>query len=141
MSLNNNPFTGVAVCVFKANKILLGRRNKMPDINSWQCPGGLLKTGESVFDCAQRLVLYKTGLNVQNFQYGPYTNNRFIQDDFHSITLYVSAEYLNGELDASNYSGAEDWQWFKLNELPEPLFLPLDILYKEHGVWLASVVE
>jgi len=141
MSLNDNPVVGVAACVFKGNKILLGRRKKNPDINSWQCPGGLLKIDESIFDCAHRAIIHKTGLKVHELQYGPYTNNRFIQDDFHSVTLYVSAEYLSSEIDSSNYSGAEDWQWFGLDELPAPLFLPLDILCKKHRDWLDSIAR
>ncbi len=141
MPLNDNPAVGVAACVFKGNKILLGRRRKNPGIDDWQCPGGLLKENESVFDCARRLVLFKAGLNTQNLQYGPYTNNRFIQHAFHSVTLYVSAKYSSGELDASNYSGAEDWQWFRLDKLPRPLFLPLDILCEKHGDWLAAIAD
>ena len=139
VSLNNEPAVGVAVCVFAENKILLGRRKKNPGINCWQCPGGLLNKSESIFECARRLVLHKTGLNIHRLHYGPYTNNRFIQEEFHSVTLYVSAEYLSGNLDASSYSWAEDWQWFSLDALPEPLFLPLRILHEKHEGWLTSV--
>jgi len=134
-----SPVVGVAVCVFKENKILLGRRKNNPGINTWQCPGGLLDPNEAIFECARRLVLHKTGLNIYQLHYGPYTNNRFVQDNFHSVTLYVSAEYLSGEIDASNYSKAEDWQWFDVDEMPGPLFLPLAILQKKHADWLSSI--
>ena len=136
MSLNSHPLVGVAVCVIKDNKILLGRRKKNPGMNTWQLPGGLLNKDEAVFECARRLVIYKTGLNTRGLQYGPYTNNRFNQHDVHSVTLYVSAKYLSGDIDGSKYSLAEDWQWFKLDELPEPLFLPLQLLREKHSDWL-----
>ena len=140
MQTNNRPATGVAVCVIRNNKLLLGRRKKNPGINSWQCPGGLLQLNESIMDCAARLVLHKTGLNINCMHYGPYTNNRFSEDGSHSVTLYVSADYTSGDIDASHYSQAEDWQWFELNKLPEPLFLPLRILQQKNEAWLMSLV-
>ena len=140
VSKNNDPVVGVAACVVKDQQILLGRRKKKQGMNSWQCPGGLLGADESIFECARQLILFKTGLNVHDLQYGPYTNNRFSQYESHSVTLYVSAEYLSGEIDESSYSWAEDWQWFSLDKLPEPLFLPLQRLHEKHEDWLASVL-
>jgi 8-oxo-dGTP diphosphatase len=139
VSPDSAPVVGVAACIFKENKILLGRRKKSPGMNGWQCPGGLLEKSESVFECARRLVLRKAGLNIHRLHYGPYTNNRFTQEDFHSVTLYVSAEYLSGEIDSSGYRGADEWQWFSLDKFPEPLFLPLRILHEKHRGWLSSL--
>ena len=132
------PLVGVAVCVLKDNQILLGRRKKNPGFNSWQCPGGLLTQGESVFDSAHRLVMHKTGINIHNLLAGPYTNNKFDQSPLHSVSLYVSAEYLNGEINAQNYVQAEDWQWFDIDELPATLFLPLQLLQENNLQWLLA---
>ena len=138
MSSVKGSGVGVAICVFKNKQILLGKRKKKPGKNSWQCPGGWLNQNESVFECAQRLVKYKTGLKIQQLNYGPYTNNRFNEDDIHSVSLYVSAEYLSGEIDSRHYLQADDWQWFDLDKLPSPLFLPLQLLQKKHNQWLSS---
>ena len=137
-NLEVGPLVGVAVCVFKDNKILLGRRKKTPGFNSWQCPGGLLILGESVFDSAHRLVMHKTGIKIHNLLAGPYTNNHFDQSSLHTVSLYVSAEYLHGEINAQNYVQAEDWQWFDIDELPAALFLPLQLLLENNLQWLLT---
>lgn len=138
MSVNIAPLVSVAVCVFKNDKILLSRRRKSPESNTWQCPGGPLNSNESIFECAHRIVLFKTNLMIHRLNYGPYTNNRFTQQDSHTVTLYASADYLSGEIDASRYSQAQDWQWFSLDDLPAPLFLPLKTLLSKHSAWLKS---
>lgn len=139
VSLTDKPSVGVAALVFKDGKLLLGKRNKSPGMNTWQCPGGLLEHGEAVFECARRETLEETGLVLHNLSYGPYTNNRFGAYQEHTVTLYVVAEYMGGEL--SNYEKdiADDWQWFNLNELPEPLFLPLQQLLEKHADWINNL--
>ncbi len=133
------PRVGVAVLVFRDGRLLLGLRRKSPGANSWQCPGGFLEYGESVFDCARRETREKTGMSIHNLYCGPYTNNRFTGDDRHTVTLYVVADYLAGESQPLEKALAGDWQWCDLRRLPQPLFLPLEILYNKHGDWLYSI--
>jgi 8-oxo-dGTP diphosphatase len=133
------PRVGVAALVFRNGRLLLGRRGKLPGANSWQCPGGFLEYGESVFDCARRETREETGLAIHNLNYGPYTNNRFAEDGQHTVTLYVVADYLSGELQALEGARAGAWQWCDLRGLPQPLFLPLQILCNKYGKWLCSV--
>lgn len=135
----NQPQVGVAVVIYKQGQYLLGQRKKSPGVNTWQCPGGLMQIGESVFECARREVEEETGLIIHNLEYGPYTNNRFVNEGVHTVTLYVVAEYLSGEVVVREKDKAICWQWFNLNELPQPLFLPLQILVDRHGDWLASI--
>ncbi len=131
----DQPQVGVAVVIFRQGKCLLGKRKKSPEKNSWQCPGGFMRSGESVFECARRKVKEETGLVIHNLKYGPYTNNRFIDDSVHTVTLYVVAEYLGEAMDEKEKDRAKCWQWFNLNELPQPLFLPLQRLVDEHNNW------
>ena len=104
----NRPVIAVAVCVIKDSKILLGKRKKTPEIDSWQLPGGLLNDKETVFESSLRVVSRKVGVHIEDLDSGPYTNNIFTQPDYHSVSLYVSARYISGDVDASNYDQAED---------------------------------
>lgn len=134
------PVVGVATLVFKQGRLLLGRRKKTPGFNTWQCPGGLLQTNETIFDCARREVLEETGMVIHNLNYGPYSNNIFSTEAVHSVSLYVTAD-TDDEPRSLEPQLAKDWQWFELATLPQPLFLPLDELLKHHQAWLDSVAK
>jgi 8-oxo-dGTP diphosphatase len=140
MSEADYPRVGVATLVVRDGRLLLGRRRKSPGMNTWQCPGGLLEKNESVFECARRETLEETGLTIHNLHYGPYTNNRFAEAGEHTVTLYVAAAYLGGELQKLEADRADEWQWCDLQQLPRPLFLPLETLLQKHADWLDSVV-
>lgn len=143
MDQRNYPKTGVAALIFNDGHLLLGQRKKVPGKNTWQCPGGLLELGESVFECARRETMEETGLVIRNLTYGPYTNNRFPSEADHSVTLYVRADYLSGEISHTEQNLGDNWQWFDINHLPSPLFLPLQLLIDRHKDWLrsAGVIE
>ncbi len=134
------PVVGVATLIFKQGKLLLGQRKKTPGYKTWQCPGGLLQANEAIFDCARREVLEETGMAIHNLNYGPYSNNIFLAESEHSVTLYVTAE-TDDEPRGLEPHLAEDWQWFEPGALPQPLFLPLDELLKHHRSWLESVAK
>ncbi|MCW8853790.1 MAG: NUDIX domain-containing protein [Gammaproteobacteria bacterium] len=125
------PVTGVATLIIDNGHLLLGYRSKSPGKNTWQCPGGLLEAGESVFDCAIRETREETGLDINNLKFGPYTNNYFVDEGFHSVTLYVTANCAGGKLDKKEPDLAKNWAWFAKDKIPEPLFLPLQILVEE----------
>ena len=129
------PVTGVATLIIDNGCLLLGHRRKSPGKNTWQCPGGLLEVGESVFDCAIRETREETGLDIHNLKFGPYTNNYFVKEHFHSVTLYVIANWAGGKLDKKEPDLAKDWAWFAKDKIPEPLFLPLQILIEEQPVF------
>ena len=61
MQTVNRPVTGVAALIINNGRLLLGYRSKSPGKNTWQCPGGLLDAGESIFDCAIRETREETG--------------------------------------------------------------------------------
>jgi 8-oxo-dGTP diphosphatase len=43
----------------------------------------------------------------------------------------MKSEYASGELKLMEPNKCEKWDWFNINDLPEPLFLPLKNLLKE----------
>jgi len=129
--MSKNPQIGVGAIVIKNNKILLGKRKKSHGVGGWQFPGGHLEFGETIEDCAKREVLEETGLSITNIRLGPYTNDIFSLEEKHYVTLYVIANYQSGELTICEPEKCEQWDWFEWNNLPQPLFLPIENLLKQ----------
>ncbi len=125
------PQIGVGVIIIKENKILLGKRKKSHGAGSWQFPGGHLEFQESIEDCARREVFEETALEIENIRFGPYTNDIFVQEQKHYVTLYVIADYKAGQLTVCEPEKCEKWDWFDWNLMPEPLFLPIQNLLKQ----------
>lgn len=136
----NRPAIGVAVVVIKAGKVLLGRRKGPHGSGFWSFPGGHLEFNETIEDCARREVLEETGIRLRNIRYGPFTNNIFADERKHSVTLFVVAEYAGGMEQAREPDKGECWGWHRWEELPQPLFLPIENLLGL-GIDLQFLVE
>lgn len=122
------PRVGVAVIVMRNNKILLGRRRGAHGAGTWALPGGHLEFGETVAQCAAREVLEETGLQIDEIQLGPYTNDVFAAEHKHYITLIALAPCRSGEPQPLEPDKCEGWYWFGWDEFPQPLFQPLQTL-------------
>ena len=129
--MNNQVRVGVAAVIFREGRILLGERIGSHGANTWATPGGHLELGESIEECAQRETLEETGLEVGAFRKLGFTNDIFEKEGKHYVTLYVVATSTSGEPQVMEPHQCKQWQWFDLDELPEPLFLPLVNLLKE----------
>src|SRR5437867_13297658 len=81
------PQIGVGVLLLRDSHVLLGQRRGSHGSDTWAPPGGHLEFGESVEDCARREVREETGLALQNIRPGPYTNDVFIAEGKHYVTL------------------------------------------------------
>jgi len=60
----SRPLVGVGVVVWKADRVLLIRRAKLPLRHDWSIPGGAQELGETVAECAVREVAEETGLEI-----------------------------------------------------------------------------
>ena len=125
------PLIGVAAIVIKDNKVLLGNRKNAHGAGTWAFPGGHLEYKESIEECAKREVFEETGIHIKNIRYGTFTNDIFLKDQKHYVTLFVISEYDEGDLELKEPEKCEKWDWFLWNELPEPKFLPLENLLKQ----------
>jgi 8-oxo-dGTP diphosphatase len=124
---------GIAVIVLRDGKVLLGRRVSVSHgAGTWQFPGGHLESFEEIEDCAVREVAEETGLVLGRLRRGPYTNDRFISEGRHYVTLYVVAEAPEGTPEVREPAKCAEWGWFDWDELPEPLFLPILNLRRQH---------
>ena len=122
---------GVAVVIIRDGKILLGERIGSHGANTWATPGGHLEMGEEIEACAIRETLEETGLEVSEVSPLGFSNDVFNSLNKHYLTLYVVAQGVEGEPEIMEPNKCLAWQWFGLDELPEPLFLSLENFLKQ----------
>jgi len=130
--MTKRPLVGLGVLIFNEdNQILLGKRIASHGHSSWAPPGGHLEFGESFEECAARELEEETGLKIEGFEFVAITNNVFIEDDKHYISVFVKAK-LPEEQEVVNLEPykVEKWEWFGVDDLPDDLFLPLRNLIK-----------
>lgn len=124
------PKVGVGVFVLKDNTLLMGKRKNALAAGTWGLPGGNLEFGEELEICAQREVLEETGIYIKNIKPAAFTNDIFVKELKHYITIFMIAEYASGEVQVCEPEKCEGWQWVQWDHLPFPCMLPLDNLKK-----------
>jgi len=125
------PRIGVGIIIVKENKVLMGKRRNAHGDGSWSFPGGHLEFNEAVEECGKREVLEETGITIKNIWPATFTNDIFPKERKHYVTLYLLSEYDAGEVRVMEPEKCEQWQWFSWDNLPRPLFLPIQNLLKQ----------
>lgn len=121
----DRPKVGIGVIVVKDNLILFGKRKNAHGDGTWSFPGGHLEFGESFEECAKREVLEECGLIVSNFKLVGVTNDIFGKEKKHYITIFMRCYYISGTPKTLEPDKLEKWEWFEINNFPQPLFLPI----------------
>jgi 8-oxo-dGTP diphosphatase len=130
--MKKSPKIGVGVIVIKDNKVLLGKRKNAHGEGSWCFPGGYLEFNEDIEGCAKREVLEETGTTIKNVRLATFTNDVFKKENKHYVTLFVVCEHGSGNVKVMETDKCEKWEWYEWNNLPEPLFLPIQNLKKQN---------
>ena len=128
--MEQRPGVGVGVLVRRDGKILLGKRRGSHGEGAWAAPGGHLEFNEEFETCARREVHEETNLVVTNVHVVAITNDIFVQERRHYITIFMVCDYAGGDLKTMEPDKCVEWQWFAWDALPRPLFLPLENLLK-----------
>ena len=116
------PLIGVGCLIQRDGKILLGQRKSAHGAGCWAPPGGHLEFGESVESCATRELLEETGLKPLSLHLGPWVENVMEGGQKHYITIFVFIDKFVGEPLLLEPDKCEGWEWFHLDNFPQPLF-------------------
>ncbi len=127
-SKKSRPLIGVGVIVLRQGCLLLLERRSVHGAGSWSTPGGHLEFGESPEDCAIREVREETGVEIGDVHFLGITNDFFAANDKHYITLWMQGRYRSGTAVVNAPYEMRAVDWFPLEALPRPLFLPLQNL-------------
>ncbi|MBR9691448.1 NUDIX domain-containing protein [Candidatus Woesearchaeota archaeon] len=125
------PKVGVGVFVIKDGEFLLGKRKNAHGEGSWCLPGGHLEFNEELEGCSKREVMEEAGVAIKNIRFGAITNDMFKDEEKHYITIFMLSDYHDGEVRIMEPHKCEEWRWFTLEDLPSPLFIPMQNLMKQ----------
>ena len=120
-----NTKIGVACLIYRDNQLLLGQRLNSHGDGTWALPGGHLENGETPFDCAMRETFEETGLQVIKPRIVTWSFDTFAEKQRHYVTLFVRADYNQGEPHIMEPDKCKKWGWYDIDALPQPLFKPL----------------
>jgi 8-oxo-dGTP diphosphatase len=125
--MENQVRVGIGVLVFDTqNRMLLGQRLSKHGEGTWSPPGGHQEFGETPEATARRELFEETGLTVEGMEFVGFSNDMFLESGRHYITLYYRCHKpFNQEAKVCEPDKMIAWQWFTLDDLPQPLFLPL----------------
>lgn len=122
------PRVGVGIVVRREGELLLVRRAGTHGSGTWSTPGGHLDFGEDPAACAAREAEEETGVRIGPARLIGVTNDVFEREAKHYVTLWFEAEHESGEAAALAKDELDVVGWFAEDELPEPLFPPLQKL-------------
>ena len=97
MDEDAGPKIGVGCFIVKGNKILFGKRKAAHGEGTWAPPGGHIEFKEDPRDAVIREVFEETGLKVESPRFAGVTNDVFLKENKHYITLIYVCKYLSGE--------------------------------------------
>lgn len=140
MQTYNRPKVGLGTIIMdsKRKKVLMGQRINSLDSGNWGLPGGHMELFEDFLSCAVREIKEETnfqnGLNYLPIDFQPcaITNDQFIFENQHYITLFLRCEYLKGKPINMEPKKCCGWNWFEWENLPQPLSLPIQNLLKQN---------
>ena len=130
------PRVGLAVILMNNEKVLLGKRKNNPGVGEWSFPSKHLNLYENFKPCVTRIINEETGLERRGVKLiddypVAVTNDLFLDNDKHNVTLFMRARYLLGDVRIMEEDKYERWLWFEWDELPNGLFLPVKNLINQ----------
>lgn len=121
----NQVRVGVALLVYNdRGEVLIGRRKSQHGEGHWSFPGGHMEPGETPELCAAREAMEEAGIEIAKLKIIGVTNDIFSPEK-HYITIFVVGEHAGGIVRNCEPEKLESWQWRSLDDLPQPLFLPI----------------
>ena len=123
---------GVNILVIKDEKVLLGLRKSVIGDGTWGFPGGKLEFKELLADTAKRELLEETNLFADELEFIGISNQSRGAEDQHWIQINFYAKTWHGEVKLMEPEKCSSWEWFDMNKLPEPMFMPHKNMVKDY---------
>jgi 8-oxo-dGTP diphosphatase len=123
---NKQVGVGIGLIVVRDGKVLLGKRKGSHAAGLYSFPGGHLDWNETWQNCALRELKEECGENIKvrlRNRYEPNcidwftTNDIMPQYDKHYITIFLVAEWLEGEAENTEPHKCEGWEWISYEQL------------------------
>ncbi len=118
---NQRPKVGLGVIVFKEGKVLLGKRKNAAGDGLFATPGGHLEYMESFEDCVKRETMEEAGIEIENVRFLAVKNIKNYAPK-HYVDVHLMADWKSGEPQNLEPERCEGWDWYDLDNLPQPLF-------------------
>lgn len=113
---------GVGVMILKnSNEVLLAKRKGSHGEGEYAFPGGHLEFGESFANCAIRETREEAGIEISNIRF-QYLANIMKYGGKQYIHIGLTADWRSGKPQVIEPEKSEEWGWFPLSNIPEPLF-------------------
>jgi 8-oxo-dGTP diphosphatase len=112
---------GIGVMILKDGKVLLSKRKGSHGSGEYATPGGHLEYMESFSECAKRETEEECGIKIQNIKF-LYVANLTKYAPKHYVHIELIAEWKSGIPKVLEPEKAESWDWYDLDNLPQPLF-------------------
>lgn len=102
---------------------------------TWAHPGGQVEPGETFEQCAIREVQEEIGITITDPQFFAVTNTIFdMEPKRQGLTIFMIATYPEGAVfENKEPHKCSAIQWFGQDNLPTPLFLPVQLLLTGKG--------
>jgi 8-oxo-dGTP diphosphatase len=123
------PQVGIGVMIIRLRpdqkyEVLLGKRKGSHGNGEYAWPGGHLEYMEGIEECAKREVMEETGMTIKNIRFLRLMNLTHYSPK-HYVDIGLVADWESGEAQLLEPEKCEGWEWHRLDNLPEPLFMPV----------------
>ena len=122
---------GTCIILRWGQLVLMGKRKGSHGAGTWSFPGGHPDPNETVDDAVRRELYEETGLRYT----GPLAHATFVENHFEAegkryVTLYMEGRVtgFDNKPVLREPNKCEEWRWVNVNDLPQPLFAPIEKL-------------
>lgn len=141
---------GVGVIVLNTEgQVLLGQRNRnrkkaksvLRGEGTWTLPGGKVRHGETLEAATVRELVEETGIVASPESLKLISLSQEILAEAHFITIGFLLQGVTDQPEEREPEAITNWQWFKLDSLPTPLFFPSERIisnYKNQKIYKSA---